>query len=337
MVKQLSRSKDEKSGFVIVRNPMRPSNRNTSHTVPLYLFLFLSLYLSSCSTGVTVRATRLAGIVLDTTMVVDVGSIRGEQAPKFREDLLAALWSETDFTVPIPGAEKGASNESAYLIIEGAYRPRMDESSHEEQVDGKTQRFRIRTYSSLFEYTITDKVSGERVIDGAVEESKTEKEKDESRGFLESVVNAVVEGVVQSIFSVDKYASLRENIIRRFIGEISPHELWVEVRLFKDSDMPELEQGIGSARIGKWKEAIGLFLSAIEKHPGHENLHKAYYNAGVAYEYDHQYSFALEHLEKAFQIKGNDEYLFELHRCRRYQQEYRWREGYLEKLKLIEK
>lgn len=99
--------------------------------------------------------------------------------------------------------------------------------------------------------------------------------------------------------------------------------------------MPELERGIQMARAGKWKEALGMFLDAIERYGGHEEIHKAYYDAGVAYEYTHQYRHAREFLERALELSYEPEYELELNRCIRYEREWKWREEYLEKLRLV--
>jgi hypothetical protein len=55
----------------------------------------------------------------------------------------------------------------------------------------------------------------------------------------------------------------------------------------------------------------------------------------VAYEYTHQYSLAREFMERAIELSPEEEYEEELIRCIRYEREWRWREGYLEKLRMV--
>ncbi|MEX2116491.1 MAG: tetratricopeptide repeat protein [Bacteroidota bacterium] len=99
--------------------------------------------------------------------------------------------------------------------------------------------------------------------------------------------------------------------------------------------MPELRQGILQAKTGRWKESLAIFLDAIDRYRGYENLHKAYFDAGVAYEYTHQYSLAREFMERALDLSPERDYEDELRRCIRYEQEWKWREGYLEKLRMV--
>ncbi|MBI4429285.1 MAG: tetratricopeptide repeat protein [Ignavibacteriales bacterium] len=291
-----------------------------------------SLSLFSCSSGVTVRATRLVGIVIDTTIIVDVGEISEAGTGTFKEELLQAIRSRDEFGAP---SADTLETPFAYLVIEGTYRKSSSDHTEEEKEGEETVRYRVTTYVAAFDYSVIDNMTGELVTEGEIREQRTERDKESGGSIGESIINAIVGGIVKAIIFGDPHSSLKSNIIRRFVGELSPHELQVEVVLFEDSDMPELRKGIVFARLGKWKDAADAFLTAIDTHPGHKNLHKAYYNAGVAFEYDHQYSFALEYLDKAFQMEPSEEYAGEIQRCERYQREYNWREGYLERLKLM--
>ncbi len=290
--------------------------------VPVLLVLF-----PACSSSVTVTAVRQSGIVIDRSIAVDVGTIAGADAVKFRDDLVKAVRSNNAFGFPDDTLGRPFY---AVLRIEGYYEPGYEESHYDEESGGTTKSMVEKIYSARFDYRIIDSQTGDLVIDGALDESTSEKE-EESTSFFGSILKAVVEAIV----SPDPHAPLRERIISRFVAEISPHDRRVRVTLFEDSDMPELKSGIGFARAGRWKDALGLFLEATEKHHAHEEIHKAYYNAGVAFEYTHQYDLAREYLEKAVQISDEDEYLEELSRCRRYEQEWKWREGYLEKLRMM--
>jgi tetratricopeptide (TPR) repeat protein len=260
-------------------------------------------------------------------MTVGVGVIEGEEAEKFRDRLLNAIRSNRSFSTPekLTGFVPYAS-----ILIEGVYTPTYDERSYEEQVGDETKEYVEKTWTARFEYQVVDKETGGLVVDGIVEARDSKTEEEGSGGILGIIVDLI--GI---LVSADPFSSLQADLANRFIGEISPHEMRVTVTLFEDSDIPELKTGIASARTGQWKTALATFLDAVGKHAGHKNIHKAYYNAGVAYEYDHQYSLAWEFLEKAYQISSEPEYRGEIYRCRRYEQEWKWREGYLEKLRMM--
>ena len=300
--------------------------------LPVIVACFIALTLVSCSSAVNVTARRFSGIVIDTTMVVGVGTIRGTEAETFRNDLIALIKSSNAFTLdagPVQGVER-----SAVLLVEGTYWPSSSEE-REEVVNGDQKELhKVTTYTARFDYTITDMMTQKRVIGGALEEHSVESEKVEDRGFFEALFSDLFVGLWRAIFGIDPQKELRQKVAQRFILEISPREVLVEVHLFKDSDIPELEQGINYARAQQWKDALGVFLDVIDRYPSQRNIHKAYYDAGVAYEYDHQYSLAKEFLQKALGMSHDEEYRNELWRCQRYEQEYRWREGYLEDLRI---
>ena len=318
--------KREKCRKIAIFCPSLPSPKPMKTRILFPLALPVLFLLSSCSSGISVTTTRFSGVVIDKSMVVEVGPIHGRDSEEFREELVAAVRSNESF-----GAEAEPGHPFATLAIEGTYTPTVEETSSTETVDGKTTEKTDRTYTARFDYRILHRESETEITFGNLEESKSRSYEQESTSFFESILNAIVSLIITG----DPYASLREDLVARFIGEISPHELTVKVTLFEDSDMPELEQGILQARSGRWKEALGIFLNAIDRYRTHENIHKAYYDAGVAYEYTHQYRLAREFMEKALDLSPEADYAEELRRCIRYEQEWRWREGYLEKLRMV--
>ena len=289
------------------------------------VILFLPLLLWSCSSGVTVRASRLAGIVVDKGIAVEVGRITGKASDEFRGELLAAILSQKQFGTP------GDSLTYGSILVEGRYDPDYREEEYiEESGDEKKQMIR-KTYTASFEYTITNARTGEHIVDGMLQRSHVDTDEKEST-FLGAIGSAILDAIISS----DPYSPLRENVIERFVAEIGPHQVTIDVVLFDDSDIPELEEGIQFAKRGAWKDALRIFLDAADKYPDRENLHKALYDAGVAYEYTHQYAYAKEFITRALRMSYVKAYATELSRCERYEDEWRWREGYLEKLKMME-
>jgi hypothetical protein len=313
--------------------------------VPSVLVALLS---SGCASSVNVTATRFSGVVMDSLMTVTVGDIRGPDGDLFREELHEMLVSSEAFDVRdavVPfDTTMDAGQFLAHLSISGEYQSGVDVSTVTRDVDGQQQDFRESRFYIVFDHEIHDMISGDLVIDGSLEESTTESERietenTESQSLFEAiadlVVEDIVEGIVLDLFAAEKYSRLRNNLMRRFIHEISPHRLTVELTFFEDGDLPELEQGIGSARVQKWKEAIQVFERVIDRYPGHPELHKAYFDLGVAYEYDLQFELAWQNLQMAFQLKDDDEYERELQACRRFEQEHLWRQRYLGRIEAL--
>lgn len=300
-----------------------------SKSLPILSVFFLLLpLLSSCSSGVAITASRLSGIVMDTTIAVEVGRIDGDQGGQFKETLADAIHSNKSFGT---SADQPGPGPNAALFIEGTFRPSYEEHHTEKDEGGETKHYIEKTWGAQFEYRITDKETGDLVIDGSLAEGSSSIE-EEGRGLFGVIVD-----IIGALISKDPATVLQGKLAETFVGEISPHEMQVTVMLFEDSDMPELKAGIAHARAGRWKDALGVFLDAKDKYADAKNLDKVYYDAGVAYEYDHLYSYAKEFLERAIEMSPVDEYQYELERCRHYEQEWRWREGYLEKLKMVEK
>src|SRR5216684_3703513 len=94
----------------------------------------------------------------------------------------------------------------------------------------------------------------------------------------------------------------------------------------KDSDIPQLEGGIGWAERGDWKKAQATFSQAIadgQKNPKikSEQLAKGYWNLGLAYEYAGDYDSATATVQKAYELSNDKDMLRELDNIRRLQDE----------------
>ena len=117
-------------------------------------------------------------------------------------------------------------------------------------------------------------------------------------------------------------ARARTTVISRFMAMIAPHWVNVRVALLSDSDIPELSRGIDYAKQGAWDQAIANFSNEIKNHQYNENLHKAYFDLGVAYEYTNQFKDALEMLNRAYSFKPDDLYANEIRNCKLREAEY---------------
>jgi tetratricopeptide (TPR) repeat protein len=116
----------------------------------------------------------------------------------------------------------------------------------------------------------------------------------------------------------------RNAVVDRFMRAILPHQEYVTASFRKDSDLPQLEGGIGWAERGEWKKAQDSFNAAIadsEKNPKikSDQLGKAYWNLGLAYEYSGDYDKATAIVQKAYDLSNDRSMLAELDNIRRLQ------------------
>jgi tetratricopeptide (TPR) repeat protein len=98
--------------------------------------------------------------------------------------------------------------------------------------------------------------------------------------------------------------------------------------LFEEKDIPELKEGVEFARKGHWAAAIARFQAGAESHPKSEALHKAYFNLGVAFEYNHDFDKALTSLRLADELAPQEGYAAEIDHCRWFARQYRWQQRY---------
>jgi hypothetical protein len=116
----------------------------------------------------------------------------------------------------------------------------------------------------------------------------------------------------------------RGAVVDRFMRAILPHQEYVTANFQKDSDLPQLEGGIGWAERGEWKKAQDSFNAAIadsEKNPKikSDQLGKAYWNLGLAYEYSGDYDKATTTVQKAYDLSNDKSMLVELDNIKRLQ------------------
>lgn len=81
----------------------------------------------------------------------------------------------------------------------------------------------------------------------------------------------------------------RQAVVARFMKAIVPHQEYQEAGFVKDSDLPQLEGGIGYAQRGEWKQAQDAFNTVAQEAEKSEKLKpkqvaKCYWNLGLSYE-----------------------------------------------------
>ena len=114
----------------------------------------------------------------------------------------------------------------------------------------------------------------------------------------------------------------RAAVVERFMKAIVPHQEYLNASFSKDSDIPQLEGGIGWAERGEWKKAQDTFNSAAQDSERNLKLKsaqiaKAYWNLGLAYEYAGDYEKARAMIDIAFQKSNEKEMLGELDNIKR--------------------
>jgi curli biogenesis system outer membrane secretion channel CsgG len=118
--------------------------------------------------------------------------------------------------------------------------------------------------------------------------------------------------------------SARAAVIDRFMKAIVPHQEFMYASFQKDSDIPQLEGGIGWAERGDWKKAQDTFNTAAQDAEKNVKLKapqiaKAYWNLGLSYEYAGDYAKAVDMINKAYGMSNDKDMLNELDNIKRLQ------------------
>lgn len=287
------------------------------------LFSIILLLLNGCSSTTSITTTRPAGILLDNRVMVGVGEIQGDRSHEFCKEMKQYL-AEYFPAICVPPAE--LEDYNSLVMIFGTYSSGTDEKVVSEGFGDKEKEYKRKTWTSRFRYYITDVRTGNSISSGEVIYEETETTEYKETSFLGGIIESIGSSIMESIFKKEK--ERQRLLISKLISELQPHVDKIKVELMKDSDLSELEVGNIAARERRWEDAISSFMLTIERYPNNKNIHKAYYNLGVAYEYTYRFEDALLYLKKAFEMSNNPIYQKEIESCERFQQEYRWHEEY---------
>jgi tetratricopeptide (TPR) repeat protein len=116
----------------------------------------------------------------------------------------------------------------------------------------------------------------------------------------------------------------RQAVVARFMKAIVPHQEYMEANFAKDSDIPQLEGGIGYAQRGDWKQAQDTFNTAAQDSEKNvkfkaSQVAKCYWNLGLSYEYAGDYDKANDMIDKAYKLSNDTVMLNELDSVKRLQ------------------
>ncbi len=298
----------------------------------------LLLFLYACgTTKLMVPVTRPAEINLNKFKTIAIGEIRGKGGEDLAEDLTAKIFRSGRFEVldrqhlnkllsehnlsfsglvnPETSAELGQLLGTSALIFGRVSKYEYTEDITKENWESKDKKGRVSrhtTYTRIgriemdASLQITDLTTGKIVAIKNIQKSNGEKKSADD----------------QYPPAIDKNKWLRwgyQAVANEFMKMIAPYKEMVSVNLLKDGDMPELEKGINFAKIGQWDKAIDYFEKAIKNYKTNleVEIHKAYFNLGVACEYNYQFDKAEEALNKAYELKADEDYARELSNVKR--------------------
>jgi len=113
------------------------------------------------------------------------------------------------------------------------------------------------------------------------------------------------------------FGGLNNYIVQNFMKMIAPYSVLVELKLFTNSKLPELEKGVQFATYGEWDSAIEQFKTACSNADNNPEIKpnlraRAYYNLGVAYGYSGQYDEGLKELKNATSIQPEEVFYSEI-------------------------
>lgn len=303
---------------------MMTNVRTVSTMGGLAVWAFL---ICGCSQSSVVRITRTGGIALDSSMVLALGSISGDQTKDFRDELMKALKANIDFKLlreeygqePLTDsvyakiARSLAETQQSLVLITGRYTAEANtENMVRYDANNKKTEYVKKTVTGQLSVRLSDLTNNTLSFARELQAST----------FEEKEPNWLLYVIVDAIRTDPMFITVRGKVIDEFIAELHPHEEYYYATFNYDSKIPELETGISNAKLGHWDKAIELFKSVPERYPNNENIHKAYFNLGIAYKWNYRFADARQNLEKAYLLKNDSDYFDEIQRLAQFEQEY---------------
>jgi len=290
-------------GTVAVRVPvMRPAEIN------------MAPYQSVAIGGMTGNGDRPMTAALEESLV---GTNRFQVVDRSHMDqvMRELKLSSTDLADPAAAAKLGKVVTAGALIFGDVTETYREEPGSKSSKDDKGNTFTIYEVKGTLVVRATFKVVD--VATGRLLIAKTYEEKRDDTNH----------GYDKKPSPIDRDAlerSARTAVRDHFMAAIVPHQDFVNASFMKDSDIPQLEGGIGWAERGEWAKAESTFndaATAAEKNAkiDSKKLSKCYWNLGLSYEYAGDYGKANDMINKAFTLSNDTEMLHELDNIKRLQ------------------
>ena len=223
--------------------------------------------------------------------------------------------SSTDLADPNSAAKLGKVVTAGAMIfgdVSQNYREIPSESSYQDDKKVKHTVHMLRgEYYLRATFKVVDVSTGKLIVAKTYEEKRDD-------------TNRAVDRRPEPIDRIALERSARSAVVDRFMKSIVPHQEFMYANFQKDSDIPQLEGGIGWAERGDWKKAQDTFNSAATDAERNVKLKagqiaKAYWNLGLSYEYAGDYDKAEQMINKAYGMSNDKDMLGEIDNIHRLQ------------------
>jgi len=223
--------------------------------------------------------------------------------------------SSTDLADPGSASKLGKVVTAGAMIFGDVTQNFRETPSDERYTDDKKVQHTLHILKGEFyvraNFKIVDVATGRLIVSKTYEEKRD----DTNRG-LDRRPEPIDRNALER--------SARAAVVDRFMKSIVPHQEFMYANFQKDSDIPQLEGGIGWAERGEWKKAQDAFNDAVQSAEKNVKLKspqvaKAYWNLGLAYEYAGDYDKANNMINKAYSLSNDRDMLGEVDNIKRLQ------------------
>ena len=223
--------------------------------------------------------------------------------------------SSTDMADPSSASKLGKVVTAGAMIFGDVTQNFRETPSDERYTDDKKVQHTLHILKGEFyvraNFKIVDVATGRLIVSKTYEEKRD----DTNRG-LDRRPEPIDRNALER--------SARAAVVDRFMKSIVPHQEFMYANFQKDSDIPQLEGGIGWAERGEWKKAQDAFNDAVQSAEKNVKLKspqvaKAYWNLGLAYEYAGDYDKANNMINKAYSLSNDRDMLGEVDNIKRLQ------------------
>jgi hypothetical protein len=302
------------------------------------LFALCAALLCACGTvAVRVPVMRPAEVNMAPYQSVAVGEMNGLGSRPMTETLEEALVSSNRFTVvdrehiasvmrelrlsSTDLADPGSAAKLGKVVTAGAlifgdvanqFREQPSESHYKDDKGVQHTWHEIKGEVNVrATFKIVDVSTGKLIIAKTYEERRSD-------------TNRALDKRPEAIDRQSLERQARAAVIDRFMKAIVPHQEFMYASFQKDSDIPQLEGGIGWAERGDWKKAQDTFNGAAQDAEKNVKLKapqiaKCYWNLGLSYEYAGDYDKADAMINKAYTLSNDKDMLAELDNIKRLQ------------------
>ncbi|MFL5379423.1 MAG: tetratricopeptide repeat protein [Myxococcales bacterium] len=285
----------------------------------------------ACATAAPIRvpAVRPAEIDMAPYETVAVGQLGGKADPGLAQGVEEALVASKHFQVidqqrtaaalreqqlswsdlsqPAKAAKLGKVLGKSILIYGAADQSYREESSEQRMKENDSITTLVKLLGEMTvraTFRLVDVSTGQTVVTETYEEKRSD-------------TSNAVDRRPDPIDKQRLARSARAELVERFLKAVLPYQEYVTAAFQTDSDLKELDRGIGFAEQGEWKKAEEAFGAAVANltkspDPDRKKLAKAYWNLGLAYEYAGDYDKATQTVRKAYELTQDKSMLREL-------------------------